>query len=136
MFAFFSVCPRYRREIPAGACSCRDSRKTRPALPPGGDLPPSQTLTQAIVSNLGLDHVQPSERPSLGIVSREQKRFLLNELEMTRIALQCGISAKLLPLEYMYVCSDAGVHMPLLWRHAALLLFRVCSTGFPHPLAL
>lgn len=109
---FTNLCPRYAREVPSGACFCdpnageaqRLTTAGPPVIPEGGTLPVTGSLTQAMVVNLGLQEVQPpTNRPALGLLSRENKRFLLNELELARIAVDMGVSIKLLPLEYMTV---------------------------------
>ena len=109
---FTNICPRYAREVPNGACFCdpsvgeqQRSTSAGPAIiPVAGRLPVTSTLTQAMVVNLGLQDVQPpANRPALGLLSRENKRFILNELELARIAVEMGVSIKLLPLEYMTV---------------------------------
>lgn len=117
---FTRLCPRYTSEMPDGLCFCAPEHATadgpRPALTDDARLPPSSGVVDAIVRNLGLEHVRPPrDRPALGMVSREHKRFILNELELARIAVEQGVSFKLLPLEYMTVYEQVREFRRLHW---------------------
>lgn len=120
---FTRLCPRYLSDVPDGACFCSSvaSSAGPMVIPSGGDLPLTRTLVAAMVENLGLSDIYPpTDRPALGLLSRENKRFILNELELAKIAVEMGVSIKLLPLEYMTIYEQirefrrlhflAGIH--------------------------
>ena len=103
---FTRICPRYAREISDGTCFCQHPPSTaaQAIIPPEGVLPVTKRLVDAMVNNLGLQDVYPSpHRPAIALLSRENKRFILNELELARIAVENGVSIKLLPLEFMTI---------------------------------
>lgn len=111
------ICPRYLRTLPEGACFCRGAEGSpRAVVPPAATLGVHARLTEGMVAALGLEHVTPPrDRPALGLLSRENKRFLLNELELARIAVESGVSFKLLPLEYMSVYEQVREFRRLHW---------------------
>ena len=102
---FSSFCPRYAHHFTTNdICFC-PSAATANSAPAGskGRLVQSDTLVEHVVRTLGLEDVRPvPNQPSLALISRQYKRFILNELELVHIAIhKYGFSARLLPIEFM-----------------------------------
>ena len=108
VFGVFSkFCPRYANQFTTNdICFC-PSATTDSTTAAGssikGELVQSESLVDHIVRTLGLEDVRPvPHQPSLALISRQYKRFILNELELIHIAIhKYGFSARLLPIEFM-----------------------------------
>ena len=105
IFGVFSAfCPRYAHQFTASdICFCPDAAAGRAAAVGKGQLVQSDDFVDHIVKSLGLGDVRPvPHQPSLALISRQYKRFILNELELVHIAVhKYGFSARLLPIEFM-----------------------------------
>ena len=101
---FSNFCPRYAHQFTTNdICFCSAAAAERPAAGGKGAIVNSDSLVDHIVNTLGLEHVRPvPKQPSLALISRQYKRFILNELELVRVAVhKYGFSARLLPIEFM-----------------------------------
>ena len=103
-----AFCPRYAPQFTvSNICFCRQKTQLgatvqRDAIPESARLPAASSVQDLIVKSLGLESVQPVPgRPSLALISRQHKRFILNELQLLSIAHGLNISARLLPIESM-----------------------------------
>ena len=101
---FTAFCPRYAQHFTASdICFCPQATKDSPPAGGKGALVHADSVVSHIVQALGLADVRPvPHQPSLALISRQYKRFILNELDLVRIAIdQFGFSARLLPIEFM-----------------------------------
>lgn len=79
--------------IPAGVCYCQSRAIGASHGSGGGDH-------SILFSRLNLSDVTPTA-PRLALISRLNKRFILNEHELMAVAREMGIDAVLLPFEAM-----------------------------------
>jgi hypothetical protein len=117
---FTRFCPHYPAEMKYNnLCMCTP-RDTTP-VNAEGVLPSTTSLQEHMLKVLELEDVHPPpDQPSVALISRQYKRFLLNEYEMVQAAHSLNISARLLPLEFMTLYEQirefrrakmlAGVH--------------------------
>ena len=102
-FVISPFCWRQTNAIPAGTCFCTNPSRAQNADGGGEAAPVPVNLgaTAWIVYRLGLPAHPKLTRPKLGLISRRQKRFILNEAELLHVAESMGLPSELLPLEEM-----------------------------------
>jgi len=99
---YSSFCPLSGRNLDNLEDVCLCDAEFSGEVDPNDELRPARTLAESIVSNLGLAELNPPSEPRLGLISRQNKRFLLNQPEMQQIAQkEFGIEVRILPLERM-----------------------------------
>ena len=101
---FSSFCPRYANQFTSNdICLCPQLTAGSTASGGNGELVQSESLVDHMVKSLGLEDVRPvPQQPSLVLISRQYKRFILNELDLIYTAIhKYGFSARLLPIEFM-----------------------------------
>ena len=86
-------CWRTIKDIPDGTCFCN-------SVAPG-PAAPNFNARDYIIGQMGLPLQPKLAHPRIGLISRKQKRFILNERRLLDVGRSMGVSGELLPLEFM-----------------------------------
>jgi hypothetical protein len=86
-------CWRTLKDIPSGTCFCNSV--------PAGPKAPNFKARDYIITQMGMPLQPKLAHPRIGLISRKQKRFILNERRLLEVGRSMGVSGELLPLEFM-----------------------------------